>query len=941
MLQQIRKNKSDIIIIIIFFILPFIFFNDSFKINTLIFGNGDPNNHTLPIWDLIVTSIRNGEFPFWNRYIYSGFPLFAIPHSSILYPLLWILYFIFPLSVAYNISILLHYSLAGIFTYIFLNRYKLDKLASFCGGLVFMFSGLMICHKGHAQMLYTVIWFPLILYFLDKFRESRRFKFILIGSIFYAFAFFAGNNQMFFYGSMIILLYIIYYSFIHTKRSYYFLYSAAIFIITALIISVQLFPAYELVNHSVRSTMSFGAFSFLSYPKKMILTLISPFIYGGGPTGVSFFGALSYIEIVAYFGITTIPFLIIGFFSKNRNKYFWIFILIFSFVLVLGMNTPLYKLMYHIPIYNKLRISPRNWFEFGLAFAVLTGFGFNRFIKNFNKKIKILIIAAISLLGLIGVALGFSNLILKKISNSSFPNNFTFLEENLGSLLVITELKSYAIYIPIVFICILIVLLFFSIFKRNKFIYILLVVLIFFDLRSFGNYVEGSSNASYISKDIKVLESYDFIKSETQPYRVYPVIKWSPDDCMLYPNRNIHYEIDLMSGYDPAMLSDYNLFMGMLYMDNKEKAGALISNNNILSILNTKYIMYFKPENYDVFLKNITKVFYKDNKSIINDNSLHSAILKGVLNKDKNSFIFQNNDRSLKYFKIPVKIEKNKSYLISFEIKENIPKDSKSLIDDKMFVDFFAEGYDSAEQEFSLNPEDIGTDFKVIRKVIFSGGIPADKDIYFRIFTYSNGEIEIKNIELSEVSVSEYNNYEAVYNKDILILKNNDYLPRFYFTEKVKNISDIYEAYKILWESGVIWEEDRFDPKIETLVEKIDFNTVEFDISDSKIEIQEYTNNKAKLNITTKSDEFLIFSGTYYPGWRAYVDGQQVKIYKVNGLVMGIFIPEGEHIVEFNYLPDNFWIYFSVSIITFISIIISLFIISYRRKRRHKLRNKI
>jgi len=937
MLQQIKKYKFDIIIVIVFFVLPFLFFNDSYKISTLIFGNGDPNNYTLPIWDLIVNSIRNGEFPFWNRYIYSGFPLFADAPAGILYTILWALYFIFPLSVAYNISILLHYSLAGIFTYIFLNRYKLDKLASFVGGLVFMFSGVMICHKGHAQMLYCIIWFPLILYFLDKFRESRKFKFILIGSIFYAFAFFAGNAQIFLYGSIVILLYIIYYSFINVKRNYYFLYAASIFIITTLLISVQLFPIYELLSHSVRNTISFGEFSFLSYPKKMILTIISPFIYGGGPSGVSFFGALSYIEIVGYFGITTIPFLIIGLFSRKKDKYFWIFILVFSFILVMGANTPFYKLMYHIPIYNMLRISPRNWFEFGLAYAILAAFGFNHFIKNFNKKIKRIIIALISLLGLIGVTLGFSNLILKKISNFSFSNNFTFLKENFSSLLITTEPKNYAVYVPIIFSCILIVLLFLSTFKRNKFIYILLIVLMFFDLRSFGNYVEGSSDASYVNEDLKTYEEFSFIKYETQPYRFYPVVYGGPGGNTMRPDRNIHYEIDLMSGYDSFMLGDFQFFMGMYYMDNQEKAEMLMKNNNILSILNTKYIMYFKPDNYNEFLKNITKIFYEDKKSIINDYNLSSSILKGVSIKDKDGFIFQNDTNSLKSFKIPIKIEKNKSYLISFEIKENILEDSKSLIDDKIFVDFFAEDYDNAEQGFLLNPEDIGTDFKVVKKVIFSGEALIDRDDYFRIFTYSNGEIEIRNIELNDVSVSEYNNYEAVYNKDILILKNNDYLPRFYFTEKVKNVSDIYEAYKILWETDAIWERDRFDPKVETLVEGIDLDTVEFDTGNSKVEVQEYTNNRVKLNITAESDEFLVFSDTYYPGWKAYIDGKQVKVYKANDLVKGIFIPEGKHIIEFDYLPNNFWIYFSISITTFVSIIISMIIISYKRRRKKDL----
>ena len=328
----------------------------------------------------------------------------------------------------------------------------------------------------------------------------------------------------------------------------------------------------------------------------------------------------------------------------------------------------------------------------------------------------------------------------------------------MGPLLQTTNPKNYATYIPLIFIFALIFLLIFSIFKRNKLIFIFFIVLIFFDLRSIGNYIEGSSDASYIKKDLKRYEEFSFIKSETQPYRFYPVVDWGPEGATIYPNRNIHYKTDLVSGLDPLMLGDYSFFMGMFYMDNKEKAEMLMRNNNILSMLNTKYIIYFKPDNYDVFKQNITKVFYKDNGSIINSVKFNSAILKSALIKDEDTIVLKSDSGNLKYFKIPAKIEENNSYLVSFEIKENIPKDSKSLLNNKIFVDFFAEGYDSAEQEFLLNPEDISADFKTIRKVILSGEAPADKEIYFRVFTHSDREIEIQNLKLNEVSVYEYNN---------------------------------------------------------------------------------------------------------------------------------------------------------------------------------------
>ncbi|MBM3709851.1 MAG: hypothetical protein FJW61_05470, partial [Actinobacteria bacterium] len=187
------KNRINILIIIIFSILPWVFFNDSFKINSVIFANGDPNLIALPMRQLVMDSIKNLEPPFWNRYIFSGFPLFANPQASIFYPIVFILDLLFPLTVSYNISILLHYSLFGIFLFFFLDEYKLNKLASFTAGMIFMFSGFIISHKGQPWMLYAMVWCPLILLFLEKFRKTRRFEFVLVASIFYSFSFFGGS----------------------------------------------------------------------------------------------------------------------------------------------------------------------------------------------------------------------------------------------------------------------------------------------------------------------------------------------------------------------------------------------------------------------------------------------------------------------------------------------------------------------------------------------------------------------------------------------------------------------------------------------------------------------------------------------------------------------------------------------------------------------------
>lgn len=935
-----EKNSSsikiNILIILFFLILPWFFFNDSIKIGSVIFGNGDPNYTIIPFWDLIKSSFKNGEFPFWNSFTFSGSPFFANPQSYILYPFTLLFISILPLTVAYNLSILIHYSLAGIFVYFFLDQYKLDKFASFLGGLVFMFSGVMITHKGHAGMLFTIVWIPLILFFLDKFRKSRRYEYILVSSIFYSISFFGGNPQMFFYGSMVIFLFILYYSFINIKKQFFFLLSLSAFIISFLIILVQLFPIYEFTQQSIRSSLDYGSFTFLSYSKKLVPTLFFPFIYGAGPSGVNFFGSLSFIETISYFGLVTIPFLIFGFFSKNKSKYFWIFLLIFSFILVLGMNTPFYKLMYRVPIYNLFRIPTRNWFEFGLSFSIISAFGFDYFIRNFNRKIKtitiiILVISSFFLIGLLS-----ANTILKKIRLSSIIDNQGSINLHMDSLLETTRFGNFAVLIPILLISLLVILMTLSLFRRNKIIYIFILILVFFDLRFFGNYIEGSSDASYVYKNLKEIKEFDFLKSEEELIRLYPVVYWGPDGCTIYPNRNIHYDISLFSGYDPLIIGSYNYITGIVNMDKKEHAERLLLNNNIISLLNTKYILYFKPDVKNSFVDSITKVFYEINAEILTNNDLKNLDidLKGSFIDDKNNLIVGGKEKKLKCFKTTVELESNKNYLISFKIKKYASSNDDQKIDNNIFVDFYGQNYDHPEQEFIINPTEINDDYQTIRKTIFSNEIPYNEEINFRIFTYSQGQVEIRDLNIYEVDIFKYDNYEIIYDEGPIILENIRVLPRFYFVNEIRIANNLEEIGHILWEDNIILKSQRFDPSCTALVETSDFIPRTFNNENTQINIINYSNNRVVLETDSQFQEFLVFSDTFYPGWKAFIDGQETRIYKTNGIVKGVLIPPGMHEVEFRFLPSYFWLFFSISISSLvISLILILFLILKRKKK--------
>ncbi|MHB8279075.1 MAG: YfhO family protein [Candidatus Humimicrobiaceae bacterium] len=77
---------------------------------------------------------------------------------------------------------------------------------------------------------------------------------------------------------------------------------------------------------------------------------------------------------------------------------------------------------------------------------------------------------------------------------------------------------------------------------------------------------------------------------------------------------------------------------------------------------------------------------------------------------------------------------------------------------------------------------------------------------------------------------------------------------------------------------------------------------------------------------------YLVFSDTYYSGWKAYIDKNETKIYKTDGILKGIYIPAGEHEIIFCFLPDNFWLGVSISLCSYIAVIAAAFILFSKKK---------
>jgi hypothetical protein len=114
-----------------------------------------------------------GRLPLWNPYTYSGAPFWADIQSAVLYPLSILTLLIsglwgFSLFVL-EVEAVVHFWLAGVFTYLFLRRLTRHRGAALFAVIVFAFGGYLTGYPSQQlAVLETAIWLLLLLYFTDR-----------------------------------------------------------------------------------------------------------------------------------------------------------------------------------------------------------------------------------------------------------------------------------------------------------------------------------------------------------------------------------------------------------------------------------------------------------------------------------------------------------------------------------------------------------------------------------------------------------------------------------------------------------------------------------------------------------------------------------------------------------------------------------------------------
>ena len=93
------------------------------------------------------------------------------------------------------------------------------------------------------------------------------------------------------------------------------------------------------------------------------------------------------------------------------------------------------------------------------------------------------------------------------------------------------------------------------------------------------------------------------------------------------------------------------------------------------------------------------------------------------------------------------------------------------------------------------------------------------------------------------------------------------------------------------------------------------------DIGKDSVNIIKYTPNEVEIDLYAASPAFMLMSDTYYPGWKAYIDGMRTKIYRADYFLRAIVMPQGRHSIRLIYDPLSFKLGLAISLISIIVVL--------------------
>lgn len=451
--KKVQYEKCfNILILLLFAAIPPIFYSGIIG-NDMLLVSGDGAGY-FSLRNFFNDSLWSGEFPYWNKYLEGGIPYGAYDSVG-LYPVGLLLSFLSPDIFSY-VFYFVHLIIGAFFLYLFLQEIGCSCLASLIVSIIYETSiHINGYRKSHIMLIVGIVYLPVILYYIQKYLNTGKFRFLICSSAFMGIQFLGAHTQIVLYTDVLCFFYLLVY-YVKNKESvkkvishYAAWIGTYIGVALAQLYTILLIFA-DMAGIGTEPT-SFDVFKSYSIHFVKLLQMAFPYIFGDNinqALSSSFSSEMDIELFLGFFVLICLIFCARHLINKFEVKLSLTFMAV-AFAYSAMAHIPLLaQIIYKLPVFGGFRVPSRALFIFIFFALVLLGI-FITELENrdtlekflaFGKKMSLAVLVGILAISIASIGLSSSE---AEISSNIFRLNKVFLPAAIVCITIVLLFLAY------------------------------------------------------------------------------------------------------------------------------------------------------------------------------------------------------------------------------------------------------------------------------------------------------------------------------------------------------------------------------------------------------------------------------------------------------------------------------------------------------------------
>jgi hypothetical protein len=339
---------------------------------------------------MLLDVVASGDFPFWQRSIDAGFPMWGSSEMAILHFTTWLFAAVRPVQRALTLGLLTHLVLAALGMYLWLRYRGRSAGAAAAGAFVVALGGFTTVHLEHWTFSGSLLWIPWALWAVDAFIDRGRPRSFALAAIAIAGMWLAGSAQVAYFGTLIVGGHAFFRVLPRPGRAWILLALPAGLALASPIILASAELSF-LGPRAAGTTIEFAGFHYRWTDLRPLALFLVPHAWGP-PNAWS--GPIFIWETTPYLGIAPLALAVA---TRPRGiGWFYAALTVFALLLCFGTTLAVWEFAWrHLPGYASFRVPTRGLFVVNFAGAFLFAEGLDRLARHDARTAgRIAVIAA-------------------------------------------------------------------------------------------------------------------------------------------------------------------------------------------------------------------------------------------------------------------------------------------------------------------------------------------------------------------------------------------------------------------------------------------------------------------------------------------------------------------------------------------------------------------